>query len=193
MPPVALLQPPVTVISHTGGEAGGKGGEGGDDGGGGGDDGDGTAPPPQAQHMVLEEKSVSSSWPQKKGFVYSEQPLDHLSVAAPSRSVHPDSDRARMPSASVLNTFGAMGSADFRGGESRTCPIDGTTSTMRAPPWSDRSPNVLAAKVAGSRGGLEGGIRTARSTGNHCGGHATPRTGSCVFELRGKVAAGLGC
>ena len=190
MPPVALLQPPVTVISHTGGDAGGKGGEGGDGGGGGGDDGDGTAPPPQAQHMVLEEKSVSSSWPQKKGFVYSEQPLDHLSVAAPSRSVHPDSDRARMPSASVLNTFGAMGSADFRGGESRTCPIDGTTSTM---PWSDRSPSVLAAWVAGSRGDLGGGIRTARSTGNHCGGHATPRTGSCVFELRGKAAAGLGC
>ena len=190
MPPVALLQPPETAISHTGGEAGGKDGEGGDDGGGGGDDSDGAAPPPQAQHMVLEEKSVSSSWPQKKGFVYSEQPLDHLSVAAPSRSVHPDSDRARMPSASVLNTFGAMGSADFRGGGSRTCPIDGTTSTM---PWSDRSPSVLAAWVAGSRGGLGGGIWTARSTGNHCGGHATPRMGSSVFELRGKDADGLGC
>ena len=40
-----------------GGEAGGEG----DDGGDGGDGGDGTpTPPPQAQHMVFEEKSVSS-------------------------------------------------------------------------------------------------------------------------------------
>ena len=110
------MQPPETAISHTGGEAGGKGGDGGNGGSDGGDDGDGTAPPPQAQHMVFEEKSVSSSWPQKKGFVYSEQPLDQKSVAVPSRSVHPDSDKARIPSASVLNTFGVIGSGDFRAG-----------------------------------------------------------------------------
>ena len=59
------------------------------------------------------------------------------SVAFPSRSVHPDSDRARIPSASVLNTFGVMGSGDF------------TLSTMSALPWSGRSPSV-AARVAGS-------------------------------------------
>eukprot|EP00964_Phaeocystis_antarctica_P122763 scaffold86403_cov56-Phaeocystis_antarctica.AAC.2 len=41
-----------------------------------------------------------------------------------------------------------------------------------------------ASRVAGSRDDLRGGIRTARSAGNHCGGHATPRTGSCDFELR---------
>ena len=44
-----------------GGEDGGEGGDPGGRGGEGGDDGDGTAPPPQAQHMVLEEKSVSSA------------------------------------------------------------------------------------------------------------------------------------
>eukprot|EP00964_Phaeocystis_antarctica_P069895 scaffold42520_cov53-Phaeocystis_antarctica.AAC.1 len=110
---------------------------------------------------------------------------------APSRSVHPDSDKTRIPSASVLNTFGVIGSGDFRAGAwtPRTCPADGTASAISASPWSGRSPSV-AARVAG--GGLGGGIRTAKSTGNHCGGHATPRTGSCVFELRGKVAAGLG-
>ena len=43
--------------------------------------------------------------------------------------------------------------------------------------------------VGGESGGSDGdgrkggGIRTAKSTGNHCGGHATPRTGSCGFEL----------
>eukprot|EP00964_Phaeocystis_antarctica_P105889 scaffold70870_cov51-Phaeocystis_antarctica.AAC.1 len=175
-----------------GGEDGGESGDPGGRGGEGGDDGDGTAPPPQTQHMVFEEKSVSSVLPQKKtlSLYPDEQPSPRLSVAVPSKSLHPDSDRARIPSAFVLNTFGVMGSADFRGGGSKTCPADGTASTMRAPPWSDRSPSV-AARVAG--GGLGGGIRTARSTGNHCGGHATPRTGSSVFELRGKDAAGLGC
>ena len=40
-----------------------------------------------------------------------------MSVAAPSRSVHPDSDRARIPSASVLNTSGdAVGSGEKGGG-----------------------------------------------------------------------------
>ena len=185
--------PPEQVISEKiDGAAGGEGGEGGEGGNSGGEGG--KAPPPQTQHMVFEEKSVSSFLPQKKGLpLYpDEQPNPPVSLAAPSRSVQPDSDRARIPSAFVLNTFGVMGSADFRGGGSRTCPADGTASTMRAPPWSDRSPSV-AARVAGSRGGSGGGIRTARSTGNHCGGHATPRTGSSVFELRGKDAAGLGC
>ena len=43
--------------------------------------------------------------------------------------------------------------------------------------------------VGGESGGSDGdgrkggGIRTAKSIGNHCGGHATPRTGSCGFEL----------
>ena len=46
----------VLLLSDEGGDPGGRGGEGGDD-------GDGTAPPPQAQHMVLEEKSVSSYLP----------------------------------------------------------------------------------------------------------------------------------
>ena len=41
-----------------GGDGGGGGGDGG--GGGGGDGGDGTRPPPHSQHMVVEEKSVSS-------------------------------------------------------------------------------------------------------------------------------------
>ena len=45
-----------------GGE-GGEGGEGGSEGGEGGDGG--MAPPPQTQHMVLEEKSVSSYFPPK--------------------------------------------------------------------------------------------------------------------------------
>ena len=131
---------------------------------------------------------MSSYLPHQNWFVlrvYSEQPSDHWSVAVPSRSVHPDSDKARIPSASVLNTFGVMGSADFRAGACtpRTCPADGTASTMSASPWSGRSPSV-AARVAGyPRGGLGGGIRTAKSTGNHCGGHATPRMGSCGFEL----------
>ena len=39
-----------------------------------------------------------------------------MSVATPSRSVHPDSDRARIPSASVLNTPGAVGSGEKGGG-----------------------------------------------------------------------------
>ena len=42
----------MTVMSHSGGGAGGEGGEGGGE--------SGVAPPPQAQHKVLEEKSVSS-------------------------------------------------------------------------------------------------------------------------------------
>ena len=48
--------------------------------------------------------------------MYAEQPLPPLAVAAPSRSVHPDSDRARIPSASVLNTPGAVGSGEKGGG-----------------------------------------------------------------------------
>ena len=47
----------------------------------------------------------------------SEQPFPSASVAAPSRSVHPDSDRARIPSASVLNTSGAVGSGEKGGGD----------------------------------------------------------------------------
>ena len=43
------------------GSDGGEGGEGGGEGGeGGGEEGDGIAPPPQAQHIVIEEKSSSS-------------------------------------------------------------------------------------------------------------------------------------
>ena len=48
--------------------------------------------------------------------MYPEQPSPYGSVAAPSRSVHPDSDRARIPSASVLNTPGAVGSGEKGGG-----------------------------------------------------------------------------
>ena len=48
--------------------------------------------------------------------VYPEQPSPYVSVAAPARSVHPDSDRARIPSASVLNTSGAVGSGEKGGG-----------------------------------------------------------------------------
>ena len=46
----------------------------------------------------------------------------------------------------------------------------------------------------GSEGGGEGkgGAVPARNTGSHCGEQATPRTGSCVFELRGKAAQLLG-
>ena len=132
--------------------------------------------------MVFEEKSVSSFWPQNVGSMYSEQPLDHLSVAVPSRSVHPDSDRARIPSASVLNAFGVMGSADSRAGACtpRTCPADGTASTMRAPPWSGRSPSV-AARVSGYP---RGGIRTAKSTGNHC-----VEAGDCIGDRVGATTA----
>ena len=125
--------------------------------------------------------------------VYPEQPSPYVSVAAPSRSLHPDSERARIPSASVLNTFGVAGSSDFRarGRTPRTCPADGTASTMSDPLWSGRSPSV-AAWVAGLPGGLGGeddgggglgdggggdgdgggGDGDARSTGSHCGGHA---------------------
>ena len=46
-----------------GGEVGGEGGGGGGEGGEGGEGGGGsTAPPPQAQHMVLKEKSASSAF-----------------------------------------------------------------------------------------------------------------------------------
>ena len=48
--------------------------------------------------------------------MYTEQPSPYLSVAVPSRSVHPDSDRARIPSASVRNTAGAVGSGEKGGG-----------------------------------------------------------------------------
>ena len=48
--------------------------------------------------------------------MYTEQPSPNLSVAVPSRSVHPDSDRARIPSASVLNTSGDVGSGEKGGG-----------------------------------------------------------------------------
>ena len=61
------ISPPEHVISEKiDGAAGGEGGEGGEGGDGGGDGGEGgeggKAPPPQAQHMVLEEKSMSSPY-----------------------------------------------------------------------------------------------------------------------------------
>ena len=47
------------------------------------------APPPQAQHMVAEEKSASSNWPQYTGFsVYVAQSAEKKSVAAPFVSEH---------------------------------------------------------------------------------------------------------
>ena len=53
--------------------------------------------------MVLEVKSVSSQPPHQWGLlVYPEQPSLVESVAPPSRSVHPDSERARVPFTSVL-------------------------------------------------------------------------------------------
>ena len=59
--------PPEQVISEKiDGAAGGEGCEGGEGGDGGGDGGEGgeggKAPPPQAQHMVLKEKSASSAF-----------------------------------------------------------------------------------------------------------------------------------
>ena len=59
-----------------GGGFGGEGGEGGGEGGDGSEGGDGRAPPPQAQHMVPEEKSVSSKLtPHQSGLlVYPQQP-----------------------------------------------------------------------------------------------------------------------
>ena len=70
------------------------------------------APPPQAQHMVLTEKSSSSkpsSSHQSGLMVYSEQPSPSGSLAVPSVSAHPDSDNARIPSASVINNPGVVG------------------------------------------------------------------------------------
>ena len=49
--------------------------------------------------------------------MYPEQPSPYMPVAAPSRSVHPDSDRVRIPTASVLNTPGAVGSGGKGGGD----------------------------------------------------------------------------
>ena len=73
-----------------GGATGGAGGEGGAGGDAGGDGGDGgMAPPPQAQHMVAEEKSASSNWPQYTGFsVYVAQSAEKKSRAAPFVSEH---------------------------------------------------------------------------------------------------------
>ena len=61
---------------------------------------------------------------------------------------------------------------------------------------------MLKAEAAGSPKGRavaqvvpgEGGAVSwvARNTGSHCGEQATPRTGPCVFELRGKAAQLLG-
>ena len=56
--PEPLLPAQEEDDKHLGG--GGGGGGAGDGGGGGGGDGDGTRPPPHSQHMVVEEKSVSS-------------------------------------------------------------------------------------------------------------------------------------
>ena len=41
-------------------------------------------------------------------------------------------------------------------------------------------------------GGKGGSTPTVRNIGSHWGGQAMPTTGSCVFELRGKNASGLG-
>ena len=48
------------------------------------------------------------------------------------------------------------------------------------------------AQVVPGKGGGEGGCDgegavPARNTGSHCREQATPRTGSCIFELGGKV------
>ena len=66
-PTASGISPPEQVISEKiDGAAGGEGCEGGEGGDGGGDGGEGgeggKAPPPQAQHMVLEEKSASSAF-----------------------------------------------------------------------------------------------------------------------------------
>ena len=41
--------------------------------------------------------------------MYSEQPSPSGSLAVPSVSAHPDSDNARIPSASVINNLGVVG------------------------------------------------------------------------------------
>eukprot|EP00964_Phaeocystis_antarctica_P037796 scaffold21612_cov69-Phaeocystis_antarctica.AAC.1 len=59
-----------------------------------------------------------------------------------------------------------------------------------------RAPHVVVPhpmSQLGVFGGADCGIWTAKSRGNHCGGHATPRTRSIVFELReGKPQLGVG-
>eukprot|EP00964_Phaeocystis_antarctica_P084407 scaffold53140_cov64-Phaeocystis_antarctica.AAC.1 len=92
--------------------------------------------------------------------VYVEQPPLELSVAVPSRSLHPDSDRARIPSASLPSTSLAASPA----------------ASLAVAACKSRRCGAGSSKARGA--GLSSSCGwEARSTGSHCGGQAAPRSG----------------